>query len=973
MFETLTLIYLLAVPAALTLGLVCVRLAMAGGNAWGLIDQPGPRKVHSFGTPRTGGMGFALAATLVAAIVLLWLAAANMVSDDAYFTKWLTLAIAAWGMLAVGVVDDAVSLPGHYKLLALIAAALALCGADVRLSGVNFNPDLPGVALGWYLSWPLTVMWVCGVTVSIAFSDGLDGLAGGIGLIAAATIALLAGLTGQNDVAIVALSLAGALGAFLVFNGPWRSSARVFMGDGGSMFLGVVLAALPLMLNGRDGVGTMRALIVPAIVLGIPICDTALTLIRRKVLQRRSLFAAEDGHVHHRLLAIGLSTRHAVIALWGVTLIATTIALLATLGNGWASLGFLALLIPLWVGLFRTAGSMRGRETIAAVRRHRASGRLAGQFREAFEEAQLHLRQVGDFGDWWREICAAAAALDFRSLELKTTRRDGERYELRWDNPAEFSACNENSSEHALPQSVDVTIDVPQRRLGEASTMKLAASVRVGCNTGVSATRPDHRAVADLETAGRRITWFNRLLSEHGLATLDDEDRVRWHKAHRQRQAWRPQRSSLDDKFPTAAIDRPADEPRVAIVHDFLYVYAGAEKVLEQMLEVFPHADLFSVIDFIPPADRAWLKNKPVTTTFIQKLPLARYKHRAYLPLMPLAIEQLDVGAYDVVLSSSYCVAKGVICRPDQLHVSYCHSPVRFAWDLQGQYLAEAGLSGSRNPIKLLKNLFARSVLHYLRGFDARSANGVDVFLANSDYIGRRIEKTYRRESETVYPPVDVEGFECFGEKQGYFFTSSRMVPYKKMSLIVEAFTRTPERRLVVSGDGPEFEKIKRLAGPNVNLVGHQPREKFIHYMQRARAFVFAAEEDFGIVPVEAMACGTPVIAYGRGGTTETVVDGTTGVLFDEQTVESLLAAVERFEQIEAADGWDHRLISRHVEQFGVERFRGKLRTIVLHHWHARSHHSRASRGLATLERLSRRTIDEVRKDAALNEYPVEA
>ena len=944
------ILFLLAPAIALALGVPSVLAAIRLGRSWGIVDRPDARKIHS-GTPaRTGGVGLAVAAILTAAgafaLAALW---GHGLTGAASWATWVVFAAAAAAILAVGVADDAVSLPGHYKLLALVAAALALCGTGLRIDAVHLNTGDATLSLG-LLAWPVTVLWVCGVTVAIAFCDGLDGLAGGVSLVCAGVIAAAAVAAGQADVAVAALCLAGGIAAFLCFNNPWGGPARVFMGDGGTMFLGFALASLAVVLNGREGVGSMRALVLPAAALGVPILDTALTLVRRKVLQRRSLFAAEDGHVHHRLLAIGLAPKHATLAIWGVTLAAAVIAALATWGDGWASLGLLALLVPLWVGLFRTAGSVRGRETLAAVRRHRHANRAAGRYRDAFEVAQLRLRKAGDFGDWWRETCAAADSLDFLELELTSERRSGEPYALSWSRPepksregptVDTDEAEEPAAAVEFRQAIDVTLEVPQRRIGQGSAIRLAAKVLVGVNKGVTSAAAggnDPRPVADLEAATRRVTWFGRLLADHGLARMDEPENVRWHKAHRARLAWDPtqgKRPPTAESFPAGvSADRPAGEPRVAIVHDFLYVYAGAEKVLEQMLEVFPHADLFSLIDFVAPADRAWLKHKPVTTSFIQRLPLARWKHRAYLPLMPLAIEQLDVTGYDVVLSSSYCVAKGVLTRPDQLHVCYCHSPVRFAWDLQHQYLAEAGIGGAtRNPVKLLKNGFVRATLQYLRQWDARSANGVDVFLSNSDFVGRRIEKAYRRRSTTVYPPVDVAGFGGFGEKQGYYFTSSRMVPYKKIGLIVEAFTRTPERRLVVSGDGPEFERIKRLAGPNVQLVGHTPRTKFVHYMQRARAFVFAAEEDFGIVPVEAMACGTPVIGFGRGGVTETVVDGETGVHFAEQTPESLLSAVDRFEQIEQSRGWDSSAISRHAAGFGVARFRDELRAVVMDHW----------------------------------------
>jgi glycosyltransferase involved in cell wall biosynthesis len=334
---------------------------------------------------------------------------------------------------------------------------------------------------------------------------------------------------------------------------------------------------------------------------------------------------------------------------------------------------------------------------------------------------------------------------------------------------------------------------------------------------------------------------------------------------------------------------------KVAIVHDWLTTYAGAERVLEQLLSLYPDADLFSVCDFVPESERDFLGNRTPITSFIQKLPGARKRYRSYLPLMPLAMEQLDLSAYDVVISSSHAVAKGVLTGPDQLHVSYVHSPIRYAWDLQHQYLRESGLDRG------LKGGVAKWLLHKIRLWDLRTANGVDHFVANSSFIARRIWKTYRRESDVIYPPVDVTNFTMCENKEDFFVTASRMVPYKKIDLIVEAFSVMPDKCLIVIGDGPDMEKIRAKAGPNVQLLGYQCFEVLRDHLQRARAFVFAAEEDFGITPVEAQACGTPVIAFGRGGVLETVrgldkSEKPTGLFFGSQTVASVVTAVERFE-----------------------------------------------------------------------------
>lgn len=334
---------------------------------------------------------------------------------------------------------------------------------------------------------------------------------------------------------------------------------------------------------------------------------------------------------------------------------------------------------------------------------------------------------------------------------------------------------------------------------------------------------------------------------------------------------------------------------KTAIVHDWLVTYAGAEKVLEQILLEFPDADLYSVVDFIPDNNRGFISYKKSNISTIQKLPFAKEKYRTYLPIMTLAIEQFDLSEYNLIISSSHAVAKGVITGPDQLHISYVHSPIRYAWDLQHQYLKEAGLS------KGLKGLIAKSIMHYIRHWDYRTANGVDHFISNSEFISRRIWKVYRRESKVIYPPVDVNAFEFSDKKEEFYLTASRMVPYKKIDLIVEAFSQMPDRKLIVIGDGPDFNKVKSKAGPNVTLLGYQPFYVLKEYMQRASAFVFAAEEDFGITPVEAQACGTPVIAFGKGGALETVCglnrNNPTGLFFHKQDVDSIKEAIGIFEE----------------------------------------------------------------------------
>jgi glycosyltransferase involved in cell wall biosynthesis len=368
---------------------------------------------------------------------------------------------------------------------------------------------------------------------------------------------------------------------------------------------------------------------------------------------------------------------------------------------------------------------------------------------------------------------------------------------------------------------------------------------------------------------------------------------------------------------------------RVAVVHEWLVDYSGSERVLEQMLKIFPDADLFAVVEFLPSNLRFFIRNKPVKTSFIQRLPFAQKKYRTYLPLMPLAVEQFDVSEYDLVISSSHAVAKGILTGPDQLHICMCYSPIRYAWDLQHQYLKESGLT------KGLKGWIAKAILHYMRIWDYRTASGVDKFIGISNFIVRRIKKSYGREATVIYPPVDVEHFTCCEKKEDFYLTTSRMVPYKRIDLIVDAFTAMPERKLIVIGDGPDFQKVKAKAGHNITFMGFLPFEKLRDHMQCARAFVFAAEEDFGIAPLEAQACGTPVIAYGKGGVLETVCgldkENPTGIFFPEQTVASLIDAVCRFEQ--ESDRFNPLVCRQNAVRFSPDRFRGEFSAFVEKEW----------------------------------------
>lgn len=366
---------------------------------------------------------------------------------------------------------------------------------------------------------------------------------------------------------------------------------------------------------------------------------------------------------------------------------------------------------------------------------------------------------------------------------------------------------------------------------------------------------------------------------------------------------------------------------KLALVHDWVVTIGGAERCLEVFHELWPEAPLFTLVCSEASVEKLGFSRHQVHTSFIQKLRKAEEKYRSYLPFFPLAIEQFDLSGYDVILSSSHCAAKGVLTRADQVHVCYCHTPVRYAWDLTHQYLRENNLERG------IKAAVARAVLHYIRMWDVQTANRVDKFLANSRYTAKRIWRAYRREADVVYPPVDISRFEVVEDKENYFLFLSRLVPYKKADLVVRAFTEMG-LPLVVAGDGPQMPELKRIAGKNVELLGYQTDEQVVELVSRARALVFAAEEDFGIVPVEAQAAGMPVIAYGRGGATETVIpsdkygsDRATGIHFSEQTPASLKEAVREFLAVE--DRFDRQVIRRNAERFSKEAFTTRIAQAV--------------------------------------------
>src|SRR4030067_2393158 len=359
---------------------------------------------------------------------------------------------------------------------------------------------------------------------------------------------------------------------------------------------------------------------------------------------------------------------------------------------------------------------------------------------------------------------------------------------------------------------------------------------------------------------------------------------------------------------------------RIAIIHDWLVTLGGAERVLEQVLCLYPEADLYSLIDFLPDNQREFILNKKATTSFLQKFPLVRKKYRSYLPFMPIAIEQFDLLGYDLIVSISHAVAKGVLKTPKQLHICYCHTPIRYAWDLQQQYLKETKLN------KGIRGMIAKAILHYIRIWDQSSVHRVNHFIAISQHIVKRIKNVYGSNSTVIYPPVDTEKFYVGNKKEEFFLTASRMVPYKRIDLVVENFSQLG-LPLVVIGDGPDFRKVKKKAKKNVELLGYQSDRVLTEYLQKARAFVFAAEEDFGILPVEAQACGTPVIAYGEGGALETVIENKTGIFFKEQTVESLAEAIGKFEKVQ--NKFNPQEIRKNAERFNKDRFKREFKELV--------------------------------------------
>ncbi len=356
---------------------------------------------------------------------------------------------------------------------------------------------------------------------------------------------------------------------------------------------------------------------------------------------------------------------------------------------------------------------------------------------------------------------------------------------------------------------------------------------------------------------------------------------------------------------------------KIAIVHDWLVTNAGAEKVLKSLLEVYPSSDIFSLVDFLNARDRKEiLNNKNVKTSFIQKLPFSKKHFRNYLPFFPKAIESFDLSSYDLIISSSWAVAKGVKTHKKQVHICYCYTPIRYAWDLFDEYTQN---------LSFFKKSLVIPTLKYIRKWDIKTLDRVNYFISDSNFVKNRINRIYKKNAKTIYPPVDTSSFTLNENKENFYLTASRLVPYKKTKLIVESFNKMPEKKLVVIGAGEEYEEIRKIAKENITLLGYKEKEVLISYMQRAKAFIYAAIEDFGIVPIEAMSCGTPIIALNKGGTAETVKDKITGLHFNNQSTADIIDAIKKFENM----NFDYKAISKSVQFYNDSRFKLEIKTFI--------------------------------------------
>jgi glycosyltransferase involved in cell wall biosynthesis len=364
---------------------------------------------------------------------------------------------------------------------------------------------------------------------------------------------------------------------------------------------------------------------------------------------------------------------------------------------------------------------------------------------------------------------------------------------------------------------------------------------------------------------------------------------------------------------------------KVALVHDWLPVFSGAERVLAEIMRVVGASDLYTLYDFLDHHDRAAIGAKRIYTSPLNGLPLVKRYYRWTFPFCPQAMESFNLSQYDLVISSSAAFAKGVIPHPHQKHIAYLHTAVRYAWDQSYEYLSQTPMA--RFPAGIV----LRRLLHQMRMWDVRTAHSADIFVANSSIVKRRIEQTYGRRAVVIEPPVDIGEIPLVERKDDYFAVASRLVPYKRIDLVVRAFSQMPSLRLLVVGDGPEMPRLRSLAGANVTFTGYLPRAALVETIQKARAFVFAGYEDFGIVLAEAQAAGTPVVAFGRGGAADIVAplhaEKPTGILFAEQSVDAVKQAVGLFcrEQRRFSPG----VCRANVERLAPENFRRRMRALI--------------------------------------------
>ena len=360
-----------------------------------------------------------------------------------------------------------------------------------------------------------------------------------------------------------------------------------------------------------------------------------------------------------------------------------------------------------------------------------------------------------------------------------------------------------------------------------------------------------------------------------------------------------------------------------AIIHEWLVTLAGAESVLESIYKLYP-GRIYTLFHDPKGVKGSQWEHPDIVTSMLQRFPMAAKHHRAFLPFFPMAIEQFDLREHDLIISSSYAVAKGVLNSSEQLHICYCHSPMRYVWDLTFEYLEASGFTAG------LKSFLVRGIFHYIRMWDTVSAMRVNEFVANSYYIANRIQKCYNRPAKVIYPPVDVDRFSICSKRDDYFITISRLVPYKRIDIIIQAFNHLKLPLLIV-GDGPDRKALQKIAGKTITFLGHLPPREMDEHLQRARAFIFSAEEDFGIVNVEAQACGIPVIAFGRGGALETIEQDVSGIFFFRQEAQAIIDAVHEF--LAKEHRFDPETIRENAKRFPRSRFEYEFKRFVDEAW----------------------------------------